>query len=297
MSKNLLKDVAGRVLVCDGAMGTELMKRGLEPGSCPEAWNVDRPDDVRAIHKAYRDAGADVILTNTFGGNRWKLDAYGLAGRVAELNAAAVRLARKVAGRAGYVFGDIGPTGRFVAPLGLDPREAFVEVFREQANALAAAGADAIILETFTAVDELAAAVEAARSTGLPVAASMSFSRDAAGTFHTMMGVDIPSAVRALDAAGVDIVAANCGTGAEDYPDIARALCAATSRPVMVEPNAGLPQLVDGKTVFPMSAQEMARYAREILAAGVRIIGGCCGTTPEHIRAIRRVVDESRPRR
>jgi len=294
MSVGLFEAARKRVLVCDGAMGTELMKRGLEPGACPETWNIDHANEMLDVHKAYVDAGAELLLTNTFGGNRWKLDAYGFGDRVAELNAAAVHTARKAAGTAAFVVGDIGPTGRFVAPLGTDPPDAFVEIFAEQADALAQAGADAVILETFTALDETLAALEGARRTGLGVIASMSYLPAADGRYRTMMGIDVETAALALETAGALVVAANCGTGAQDYPGIAKALASATRLPVMVEPNAGMPQLVRGRTVFPMTPAEMASFIPPILAAGVRIVGGCCGTTPEHIREVRRIVDKAR---
>ena len=291
MAENFLKSLRSRVLVCDGAMGTELIRRGLGAGVCPETWNVERAAEVAAVHRAYAGAGADIVLTNTFGANRWKLDACGLADEVGKVNAAAVALARKAVGRGVFVAGDIGPTGRFVAPLGPDPRDAFVEVFAEQARALAKAGAEALILETFTSLDEILAALEGAAGTGVPVIASMSFQRAADGSHRTLMGHEAASCAAALDATGAAIIGANCGTGPEDYPDIAKTLCRATKRPVLVEPNAGIPRLVAGKTVFPMTPGQFAKFVRPILKAGARIVGGCCGTTPEHIRAVRRVVD------
>jgi len=291
MRANIVTAAKSKILVGDGAMGTELMKRGLAPGACPELWNADEPEKVLDVLKSYRAAGADTLITNTFGGNRWKLAAFDLAGRTAELNKAAVAIARKAAGATAYVFGDMGPTGRFMEPLGTDPRDAFVEVYSQQAQALADAGADAVILETFMSLDEILAGVEAAKATGLCVIASMSFNREASGSFRTMMGNDIASSVKALDEAGADMIAANCGLGAEHYADIAREMTAATSRPVMVQPNAGMPTLVGGKTAFPMTADEFAGYVPAIIKAGARIVGGCCGTTPDHIRAIRRIVD------
>jgi 5-methyltetrahydrofolate--homocysteine methyltransferase len=291
MRENIVAAAKSRILVGDGAMGTELMKRGLAPGACPELWNADEPAKVLDVLRSYRAAGADTLITNTFGGNRWKLAAFDLAGRAAELNKAAVAIARKATGANAWVLADMGPTGRFMAPLGTDSRDSFVEVFSQQARALAEAGADAVILETFMALDEILAGVEAAKATGLCVIASMSFNRDASGSFHTMMGNDIASSVRALDEAGADIIAANCGLGAEHYADIAREMAAATSRPVMVQPNAGMPTLVGAKTIFPMTAEEFAGHVPAIITAGARIVGGCCGTTPDHVRAIRRVVD------
>jgi 5-methyltetrahydrofolate--homocysteine methyltransferase len=288
---DIITAIRERILVGDGAMGTALMAKGLEAGMCMDLWNADNPQPVIEVLSAYREAGADMLTTNTFGANRWKLSAYDAGDRVAEVNAAAVEVARKAADGKAFVLGDVGPTGRFMEPLGTDPRSAFVEVFAEQASALAAAGADAIILETFTALDEMLAAVEAAAASGVPVIASMSYSRDAAGTFHTMMGNDIPSSTAAIIAAGASVVAANCGTGPEDYLGIAAELCRASSVPVMIQPNAGVPQLVEGKTVFPMSADELGAYVERFLDIGVRVIGGCCGTTAEHIAAIRAEVD------
>ncbi len=290
-NESIIEAVRSRVLVGDGAMGTELMKRGLSAGASPDLWNVERRDDVLAVIRSYREAGADTLITNTFGASRWKLAAFGLEERVAEINAAAVAIACEAAGHAAYVLGDIGPTGRFMEPLGTDPRDAFVEVYAEQATALAKAGADAVIFETFLALDELLAGIEGAKTAGLPIIASMSYTRDAAGTFHTIMGNDVPGSTNALEEAGAAVIAANCGTGPGDYIDIAKALSAATSLPVMVQPNAGMPRLVKGETAFPMGPDEMAGYVDAILDAGARIIGGCCGTTPEHIRAIREVVD------
>lgn len=291
MTESIIEAAKTRILVGDGAMGTSLMARGLEPGACPDLWNAERRRDIVEVLTAYREAGSDILTTNTFGANRWKLGAFGLQERGAEINSAAVDAAREAAAGKAFILGDIGPTGRFVAPLGTDAPEAFVEVFAEQAAALTEAGADALILETFTSLDEMLAALKAAKSTGIPVISSMSYTRDAAGTFHTIMGDDIPGSTERIEAAGADIVAANCGSGPDDYIDIARELSKAATAPVMVQPNAGIPQLVDGKTVFPMGADEFAEYIGPILDSGVRIIGGCCGTTPDHIRRIRAAVD------
>jgi 5-methyltetrahydrofolate--homocysteine methyltransferase len=278
------------ILVGDGAMGTELMKLGLEPGACPDEWNLSEPAKVRAVTASYVAAGADFVHTNTLSANRWKLAPYGLADSVGRINVAGVAIARQAAGTA-LVVAEIGPTGRFMEPLGTDSRAAFVEVFLEQAEAVAGAGADAILLETFTALDEALAALEACRQTDLPVIASMSYGPTAKGEYRTIMGHDVSSATAALEAAGAAVISANCAIGAEGYLPIARALCASTGLPVMVQPNAGMPRLVNGATVFPMTPGEMAQYAAEILKTGVRIFGGCCGTTPEHIRAVRHVAD------
>jgi 5-methyltetrahydrofolate--homocysteine methyltransferase len=291
MHRDLAAEAKRRILVGDGAMGTELMKLGLEPGGCPELWNLDAPDKVRGVTAAYVAAGADFVHTNTLGANRWKLEAYGLADRLGEINHVGVDVARSVAHGDVFVVAEVGPTGRLVSPLGDDPRDAFVDVFVEQATAIADAGVDAILLETFVSLDEILAAIEAFRPTNLPIIASMSFSPTAKGDFRTVMGHDIPTAAAALEAAGAAVISANCAQGAETYLPIAKALCAATALTVMVQPNAGMPRLVGGETVFPMTPGEMAQYAAQILRTGVRIFGGCCGTTPQHIRAIRRVVD------
>jgi 5-methyltetrahydrofolate--homocysteine methyltransferase len=295
MTPSVIDVLSERVLVGDGAMGTELMSLGLPAGACPESWNLTRPEAVRSISQSYVAAGADVVHTNTLGANRWVLDRYDLHGQAARINASAAQIAREAAGERAYVVGEMGPTGRFMAPVGDEPRHLFVEVFAEQASALAAAGVDALLLETFISLDEALAALEAARMTGLAVIASMSYTPGADGTCRTVMGETLPAAVAALEAAGTAVVGANCAVGADQYPAIARTLCFAATVPCMVQPNAGMPSVVQGRTAFPMSPEEMAACVPAILAAGVRIIGGCCGTTSEHIRAIRRAVDEARP--
>ncbi len=285
--KSILEALQSGLYIGDGAMGTQLMELGLAAGSCAEIWNIERKADVVGVLAAYREAGAQALIANTFGGSRWKLKLSGLERSVHEINVAAVEAAREAADRSAWVFGDMGPTGRLVEPLGADPRESFVDVFREQAEALASAGPDAIILETFGSLDEILAALEAAKSTGLPVIASMTYSRDASGGFRTMMGEEISAAAAALVEAGADVIAANCGTGPADYVEITAALVGAVQLPVMVQPNAGVPRLSKGRTVFPMGPEEMAAFVRPIADAGARIIGGCCGTTPAHIRAMR----------
>jgi len=291
MTPAFLSALSNRVLLGDGAMGTELMKGGLAPGACPDEWNLTHPDSVRAVTASYVAAGADFVHTNTLSANRWTLEHYGLAGSLAAINASGVRTAREAAVGKTLVVAEIGPTGRYVAPLGADPRQAFVDVFSEQAEAIAAAGADAILLETFISLDEALAAVEACMRTGLPIIASMAYSRTAAGDYRTMMGNSVASCAAALTAAGASVISANCSMGPDGYAPLARELCAASRLPVMVQPNAGMPQLVDGRTVFPMSPADFAAHMSGILAAGVRIIGGCCGTTPDHIRALRNLIN------
>jgi len=291
MRETIVDACGKRVLVGDGALGTELMKRCLAPGACPELMSIEQPEVVLAVSRSYADAGADFLHTNTLGANRWTLVSYGLEAKVRDFNAAAVDIARRAARGRLFVVGEMGPTGRFVAPLGEDPPDAFREVFAEQAGALAAAGADAILLETFTALDEALSALEAARETGLPVIASVGYSRTAAGDYRTVMGHGIREFTSALEDGGADVIGANCAMGADAYPALVRELVRAASRPVMVQPNAGMPELLDGKTVFPMNAGEFAAHVPAIVEAGARIIGGCCGTTSDHVREIRRAVD------
>ena len=282
------------ILIGDGAMGTMLEAVGLTPGSCRELWNVEQPDKVAAVHRAYVEAGSDIIETNTFfGGNRIQLTKWGLDERVQEFNQAAVRLAKQAADYDVIVSVSMGPTGEILAPLGnLDPAEA-ADAFREQALAAAAAGADVATIETFYALDEIKLAVEAAVEAGLPVMATMTFEPSG----RTMMGVKPADAARALVDYGATVIGANCGTGPEPMLAVAEAMLAATDRPVMVQPNAGMSRLVGGKTVFPETPESMAEYAERFArlgvsiiggccGTGVRIIGGCCGTTPDHIRAM-----------
>jgi len=269
-------------LLSDGSWGVELARRGLEAGECPESWNETHADDVRELARSYVEAGADIILTNTFGGSRWKLDKSGLADRTVELNALGVEHSLRAAEGKALVFASIGPTGEFMAPLGLHTEDEFVEVFAEQAGALVEAGADGIVIETMTALEEANAALRAVRSLGdLPVVVSMTFEKGPGG-FATMMG--IRPEVAAAGFREADVVGANCGTGIEDMIEVAKLMRPVTRRPLWFKSNAGLPELIDGKTVFRETPDEMAAHLDALIDAGADIIGGCCGTTPEHIR-------------
>ncbi|MFH0795195.1 MAG: homocysteine S-methyltransferase family protein, partial [bacterium] len=226
MKQSLLEVVRTRVLLSDGAMGTQLQLAGLEAGGCGEAWNADQPDRVAAIQKRYAEAGSDCLITNTFGCSRFRLSLHGQDGRVHELNKAAAQIARKVIGPDRYVLGDIGPFGGFLEPLGETTREELIEEFEKQASALAEGGADAIIIETMTALDELECAIEASkRATKLPVIASMAFDKIQDGSYRTMMGVTPKQGVELMVSAGADVVGANCGTGLDirDYVKIVEA--------------------------------------------------------------------------
>jgi 5-methyltetrahydrofolate--homocysteine methyltransferase len=281
------------LFVLDGAMGTQLIAQNVEPGRCNEMLNLESPGVVLRIHKAYLDAGSDAVLTNTFGGNGFALTRHGLVNRVRDINTAGAHLARKAAGQAKYVLGDIGPSGDFLEPLGhLKPNQ-LRTAFAEQAGALLAGGVDGFIIETMSAVEEIVIAVEAVKSAGadLPVLASMSFDKRG-DDFRTMMGVDVKTAVSALVSAGADAVGFNCGTTTlDEYVELAKRYVSAVRAlskdvPVFAEPNAGKPELIDGKAVYKVTPEEFADAAQKIYAAGVTIIGGCCGTGPEHINAL-----------
>ncbi len=274
-----------RVLVLDGAMGTMLQERGLKPGQSPEELNLTMPEVVAGVHREYLQAGADIIVANTFGGNRLKLAHYGLEERLREINAGGVAIARQVAGDGAYVGASIGPTGKFVEPVGDISFDAMAAIYREQAEALLGAGADFISLETFLDIKELRAAVIAIRELApqIPIVAMLTF--DDKG--RSILGTPPEAAAITLEAAGANIVGSNCGLGPDGIFQILTAMRRVTSLPLISQANAGLPQLKDGKTVFPASPQEMTSYHDKMLELGVRIIGGCCGTTPLHIQAIK----------
>ncbi|MFO1477454.1 MAG: homocysteine S-methyltransferase family protein [Verrucomicrobiota bacterium] len=296
---NLVSELSLRPLCCDGAMGTQLLARGLASGDCGMLWNIDRPRDVSAIHAAYAQAGCDLVTTNSFGGTRFALETHGCAGRVAELNRAAARVARQTAGDSNWVLGDVGPFGGFLAPVGdVSPAE-LRPAFAEQIIALLEGGADAILVETMSDPAEAALGVEAAKSCrpDIPVIATYAFQKTAGGAFRTMTGAAVEIAIRTAVDAGADIVGANCGTdlALPDYVELARQIAQhAGSAKVMVQPNAGSPHMRNGEIVYDASPEQMAKLAGELLGAGVRIVGGCCGTAPEHLAAMSRAVHGSR---
>lgn len=291
-AEDLASRLRDRVLILDGAMGTMLQERGLRPGYCPELFGLEHPEVLEDIHGAYLEAGADIIQTNTFGGNRFKLAEYGLADRVADINAAAVRVAKKVAGTRRLVALDVGPTGRLLEPMGDVGFEQLYEAFREQMVAGEAAGADLISIETMTDIGELRAAVIAAReNTSLPILAHLTFEPGE----RTMTGTDAVTAVIILEALGVTAIGANCSGGPGELLPVIERMAGVTSLFLSVEPNAGLPRLEGGCTVFPETPEGMAAYALKLREAGANIIGGCCGTTPAHIRAIAEILKDMPP--
>ncbi len=283
-----------KVLVSDGAWGTMLQAQGLTGDDCPEEWNVSHAADVKSVAAAYAAAGSDLILTNTFGGSALKLKKLGCGDRVAELNAAGALNSLAAAPNA-VIAGSVGPTGEFIEPLG-DISEAEMEaVFSGQIAALLEAGLKVICVETMTAVEEAACAIRAAKKLdpGVEVIATFTFDPSPHG-YKTMMGVDPARAAATAIAAGADIVGSNCGNGIEQMIEIAQEFRRATDKPILIHANAGVPELIDGQTVFKQSPADMAAKVKELVAAGANIVGGCCGTTPEHIGAMKAIVDELR---
>jgi 5-methyltetrahydrofolate--homocysteine methyltransferase len=295
--KKLLHEIAReRRLVGDGAMGTQLFLAGLESGACGEAWNLTHPDRVLAIQKRYAEAGADCIITNTFGASRLMLRRHGHESELAEINRAGAKITREAfGGREGYVLGDIGPLGAILEPYGDLLASDALAAFEEQAKALVGAGVDAIIIETQTSLEELGLAIDAAKSAGAPcIIGSLAYDLSADGTFYkTMMGVAPEDAAEFVEARGAHIVALNCGTGMDmvGAAKVTRLYREHSSLPVMVQPNAGLPVLENMKAVYKQLPADMAAGVPEVLAAGAAIVGSCCGSTPDHTRAIRHAVD------
>jgi 5-methyltetrahydrofolate--homocysteine methyltransferase len=279
-------------------MGTQLQYAGLEPGGCGEAWNIKHPDRLLAIQKGYVEAGSDCLLTNTFGGCRIMLERHDRAADVAAINKAGAALARHAfGGRPGFVIGDIGPFGGLMEPYGDFTETQVREAFTEQATALVDAGADAIIIETQTSLEELAIGLEAAREAGAPcIIGSFAYDVTLDGTtFRTMMGIDPERAAGFMEENGAHVIALNCGTRMD--MDRAREAVAryraVSALPVMAQPNAGQPKLVNMKVVYDETPEQMVAGVVPLIEAGARIIGACCGSTPDHLRAFRVAIDNS----
>ncbi|MBN2369645.1 MAG: homocysteine S-methyltransferase family protein [Vicinamibacteria bacterium] len=279
-----MEDLVPGPSICDGAWGTELQALGLAAGECPDAWNLSHADRVEAVARSYVEAGSEIILTNTFGANRLLLASHGLADQAADINRSGARISRRAASDRARVFASMGPTGKMLAMGETDEAELYA-VYQEQAQALAGEGVDGLVLETFTDLNELRPALGAAKATGLPVVACMVFDSGPARD-RTMMGTTPEHAAAALVEAGADAIGANCGRGIAGYIPVCGRLRAATDLPLWLKPNAGLPEVVEGRSVYRMSPGEFAEKTRDLVQAGAVFVGGCCGTTPEFIAAI-----------
>lgn len=285
----------GEILVSDGAMGTTLLEKGLKPGQCPESLNISRTGVLEDIARAYFEAGADIIQTNTFGASPLKLSLYSLDDKTQIINKKAVQAVKNAVGGKAYVCASCGPTGKLLKPFGDTEPEKIFNGYAIQIKALVEAGADIICVETMTDLAEATLAVKAAKtvSSSIPVMATMTFDHTPRG-FYTIMGVSIEKAAKGLEEAGADIIGSNCGNGIENMTAIAKEFGKCSKLPLIIQSNAGLPQMKDGKMTYGETPEFMAGKVPDLIAAGVSIIGGCCGTTPEHITAFRKAVDSRR---
>jgi 5-methyltetrahydrofolate--homocysteine methyltransferase len=292
MSTFLEKIESGAILVADGAMGTMLFERGLEQGKCPEALNISNSDILQEIAELYMEAGADIIQTNTFGGSPMKLADYGLEDKTEKINEKAVEAVRKAVGKDAYISGSCGPSGKLLQPYGEAEPERLYKGFYRQIKALIEAGVDIICVETMTDIQESVLAVTAAKeiSNDVPVMSTMTFDETPKG-FFTIMGSSVQDVVKALKQAGAQVLGSNCGIGIEKMIRIAVEFRRSSTLPILIQANAGIPDMKDEKLIYPETPDFFAQKTVNLIEAGVNIIGGCCGTTPQHIRAIRNVVD------
>ena len=277
-------------VVTDGSWGTQMQKRGLKPGHCPDSWNLSHAQQVREVAEQYVRAGSQIILTNTFGANRLSLAHFDLADKAVDINATGVKISKAAAGDRALVFASIGPTGRMLVS-GETTEEELHRVFEEQANAHKRAGADGIIIETMIDIDEARVAAKAAKETGLPIIVSMVYD-SGEDKDRTMMGNRPEEVVAEISKIGVDGIGANCGQGIEAFLPICRRMRQATDMPIWIKPNAGLPEVVDDGVVFRTTRREFVQNVPDLIQAGANFIGGCCGTDQEFVKAIRQTVDD-----
>ncbi|MFH1177045.1 MAG: homocysteine S-methyltransferase family protein [Acidobacteriota bacterium] len=291
-ASELLARLGQRVLLLDGGFGSMLIAAGLEPGRAPEWWTLERPERVEAVHRAYCEAGSDIVHANTFGASPPKLAAASLAGRCREINVRAIEIARRTCGGRALVAGDIGPTGLLLPPVGTAGEDELRAAFEEQVAALAGGDAELLSIETMYDLREALAAVRAARQTGLAVLASMTFEARKRGAF-TIMGDPLERSLQALLEAGADAVGCNCSVTPEVMVGMVKEARAAVAAPLIAQPNAGQPRATLDGVVYDASPAEFARQLMAMVAAGARLVGGCCGTDPEFIRQARRALDEA----
>lgn len=288
MHVTIEKLLSERPVLIDGAWGTELQKQGLKPGESPEALNLERPEIVEAVAQSYVDAGSRIVITNTFGGTTYTLERHGLADKVEEVNRIGAELSKRAAGDQALVFASMGPTGKMLM-MGEVTEEEMFAAFSIQAKALAAGGADGLVIETMSDLEEAKIALKAAKETGLPVCVSMVYDAGA-DMDRTMMGTTVEQATEELTEAGADVIGSNCGQGIEGFVKLAAKMKASTDLPIWIKGNAGLPEMVDGKAVYRTTAEEFSAFAAPLLDAGTDFIGGCCGTSPDFIRTLKAVL-------
>ena len=285
---------SGEVLVSDGATGTFLQQNGLEPGGDPEEFNMSHPEVVRRMAKEYFDAGSDIVLTNSFGGTVFRQSHYGYGNKVREFNTLAAQHARSQAPNDRFVFGSVGPTGEFLEPLGTVKESEMYQAFKTQVTALEEGGADGVVIETMTAMEEAELAIRATKeNTSLVIAATMTFDKGPKGYF-TMMGITPEKAAQGLSEAGADIVGTNCGNGIDNMLEITQRMRQSTNKPLLVHSNAGIPGMEKGEIIYPESPEFMAERFMKLKDVGANIIGGCCGTSPDHIKALCKALNKMR---
>jgi methionine synthase I (cobalamin-dependent) len=284
MNTTIQKLLEDKPVILDGAWGTQMQAKGLPDGACPDEWNLSSPEKVEEVAREYVEAGSQIIITNTFSATRICLEQSGLAEKVREINIAGVQISKRAAGAKAMVFASLGPTGKTMF-MGEVSAELVAQSYQEQAAALASGGADGLVVETMMDLKEAELAVQAAKSTGLPVVACMTFGRGKEKD-HTMMGVTVEEAVKSFSNLGVDVVGSNCGQGLEGMLTTCKILREQTDLPIWIKSNAGIPKYEDDATVYGTTAEQFVELVGPVIDAGVDFIGGCCGTSPAYIRLI-----------